>query len=294
MGRLAGRAFSARSFPSVFSSRLRIGAVATMAAAAFCTGAAAQEPKGSPDHIKAATSAIDGNAIRANAATSKDWPAFGLDYAETRFSKLDQINAEQRRRISAWCGPTISNPRAASRRRRWSSTASCTSRRRGASCTPSTRAPASGSGPSIPRCRARPATRAAATSSTAASRSIKGKVFVGAYDGRLIALDAATGQKVWEKDTIIDRTRSYTITGAPRVCQGQGDHRQRRRRVRRARLRHRLRRRDRRADSGAGSPCPAIRAKPFEDESMAQRRQDLGSERQVLGDRRRRHGVGHA
>ena len=45
----------------------------------------------------------------------------------------------------------------------------------------------------------------------------KGKVFVGAYDGRLIALDAATGKKVWEKDTIIDHTQSYTITGAPRV-----------------------------------------------------------------------------
>ena len=27
-------------------------------------------------------------------ATSKDWPTIGLDYAETRFSKLDQINAD--------------------------------------------------------------------------------------------------------------------------------------------------------------------------------------------------------
>ena len=45
----------------------------------------------------------------------------------------------------------------------------------------------------------------------------KGKVFVGAYDGRLIALDAATGKMVWEKDTLIDHEHSYTITGAPRV-----------------------------------------------------------------------------
>jgi quinohemoprotein ethanol dehydrogenase len=49
----------------------------------------------------------------------------------------------------------------------------------------------------------------------------KGKVFVGAYDGRLIAIDAASGQKVWEKDTVIDRKMSYTITGAPRVFNGK-------------------------------------------------------------------------
>ena len=49
----------------------------------------------------------------------------------------------------------------------------------------------------------------------------KGKVFVGAYDGRLIALDAVTGKKVWEKDTIIDHKHSYTITGAPRVANGR-------------------------------------------------------------------------
>ena len=49
----------------------------------------------------------------------------------------------------------------------------------------------------------------------------KGKVFVAAYDGRLIALDAATGAKVWEKDTLIDTEHSYTITGAPRAFNGK-------------------------------------------------------------------------
>ncbi len=46
----------------------------------------------------------------------------------------------------------------------------------------------------------------------------KGKVYFGSLDGRLIALDAASGKKVWEVDTIIDRDRFYTITGAPRVA----------------------------------------------------------------------------
>ena len=49
----------------------------------------------------------------------------------------------------------------------------------------------------------------------------KGRVYVGSLDGRLIALDAATGEEVWEVDTIIDRTRFYTVTGAPRVANGK-------------------------------------------------------------------------
>jgi quinohemoprotein ethanol dehydrogenase len=49
----------------------------------------------------------------------------------------------------------------------------------------------------------------------------KGKVFLGAYDGRLIALDARTGDKIWETDTVPDKTRSYTVTGAPRVINGR-------------------------------------------------------------------------
>jgi quinohemoprotein ethanol dehydrogenase len=48
----------------------------------------------------------------------------------------------------------------------------------------------------------------------------KGKVFVGTLDGRLIALDAASGNKVWEAQTT-DPAKRYTITGAPRVIKGK-------------------------------------------------------------------------
>jgi len=48
-----------------------------------------------------------------------------------------------------------------------------------------------------------------------------GKVYVGTVDARLIALNAATGHKVWEQDTATDRSRSFTITGAPRVYKGK-------------------------------------------------------------------------
>ncbi|MDZ7781565.1 MAG: PQQ-dependent dehydrogenase, methanol/ethanol family [Halioglobus sp.] len=44
----------------------------------------------------------------------------------------------------------------------------------------------------------------------------EGQVFVGALDGRLIALDAATGAVNWEVATF-DPAQPYTITGAPRV-----------------------------------------------------------------------------
>ena len=48
----------------------------------------------------------------------------------------------------------------------------------------------------------------------------KGKVYVGAFDGRLFALDAHTGRKVWVADTT-GRKPLYTITGAPRVVRGK-------------------------------------------------------------------------
>ena len=45
----------------------------------------------------------------------------------------------------------------------------------------------------------------------------KGRVYVGTIDGRLIALDATTGELEWEVQTT-DRNDDYSITGAPRVA----------------------------------------------------------------------------
>ncbi len=47
-----------------------------------------------------------------------------------------------------------------------------------------------------------------------------GQVFVGVLDGRLVALDAATGKVNWEVATV-DPAMPYTITGAPRVIDGK-------------------------------------------------------------------------
>ena len=59
----------------------------------------------------------------------------------------------------------------------------------------------------------------------------KGKVYVASFDGRLFALDAATGTVLWQADTIIDHKR-----GGPRRRD-----RERRRRIRHARLPQRIR-----------------------------------------------------
>jgi PQQ-dependent dehydrogenase (methanol/ethanol family) len=47
-----------------------------------------------------------------------------------------------------------------------------------------------------------------------------GKIYVGTIDGRLVALDAATGEVVWSVLTI-DPASPYSITGAPRVVKGR-------------------------------------------------------------------------
>jgi alcohol dehydrogenase (cytochrome c)/quinohemoprotein ethanol dehydrogenase len=49
---------------------------------------------------------------------------------------------------------------------------------------------------------------------------LNGKVYVGTFDGRLIALDAHDGRPVWSVQTT-DPAKAYTITGAPRIVKGK-------------------------------------------------------------------------
>lgn len=198
---------------------LALGAALCLAAAG--AGAAAQQgSKGSPEHIKAATGKVDGAFIRANTAKTSDWPSYGLDYAETRFSKLDQINAGNVKDLGL----------------AWSYNLEST---RGVEATPLVvegimYVTASWSvvhaidvrtGKKLwtfdPKVDKSKGFKGCCDVVNRGVALYQGKVYVGAYDGRLIALDAATGQVVWEKDTIGDSKFSYTITGAPRVFKGK-------------------------------------------------------------------------
>lgn len=46
------------------------------------------------------------------------------------------------------------------------------------------------------------------------------KLYLGTFDGRLVALDRKSGKPVWIKETV-DPSKPYTITGAPRVVKGK-------------------------------------------------------------------------
>ena len=48
----------------------------------------------------------------------------------------------------------------------------------------------------------------------------RGRIYVGTLDGRLVALDAKTGEVVYDVVTV-DQSRPYSITGAPRVVKGK-------------------------------------------------------------------------
>jgi quinohemoprotein ethanol dehydrogenase len=226
MTRLPRRDFARRFFPEIPSMPLAPHLAQAAMAVGFglaisCTGALAQNTaKGSPDHIKAVTSAVDSASIKANTATSNDWPTTGLDYAETRFSKLNQINTDNVKKLGlVWTYPLESS--------------------RGVEATPLVvdgimyqtaswsvvHAIDARTGKRIwsfdPGVDREKGYKGCCDVVNRGVAVYKGKVFVAAYDGRLIALDAATGAKVWEKDTLIDHDHSYTITGAPRAINGK-------------------------------------------------------------------------
>jgi len=186
-------------------------------AAAFSVHSA---DKGSPEHIRAVTGKVDGGAIHANGRTTHDWLSYGLDYTEARFSRLNQINDGNVRQLGLV----------------WSYNLEST---RGVEATPLVvdgimYVTASWSvvhaidvrtGKRLwtydPKVDREAGYKGCCDVVNRGVALYKGKVFVAAYDGRLIALDAATGKVAWEKDTIIDRKFSYTITGAPRVVKGK-------------------------------------------------------------------------
>ena len=79
------------------STLLAAGLVLALPGAALAQ--AGLPSKGSPEHIRAVTSRIDSQSIRDNARSSKDWPSYGMDYSETRFSKLRQLDTANVKRL---------------------------------------------------------------------------------------------------------------------------------------------------------------------------------------------------
>ncbi|XOV89362.1 MAG: PQQ-dependent dehydrogenase, methanol/ethanol family [Pseudomonadota bacterium] len=167
------------------------------------------------DHIREVTAGVDGARITNADSEPGNWLAHGRTYDEARFSPLDQINDSNVGELGlAWWFDTETN--------------------RGLEASPivvdgvmySTGswslvfANNAKTGeliwkydPQVPKSWGKNACCDVVNRGVALW---KGKVFVGTLDGRLVALDAANGEVLWDVNTI-DRTKPYTITGAPRV-----------------------------------------------------------------------------
>jgi len=190
-----------------------LSSIVILASAAWAL--AAEPTSGPPPPARA----VDGARIRAADAEPGSWLTHGRTWDEQRYSPLTGITRENVDRLGlAW--------------------SYMTGTRRGLEATPIVAdgvlyATASWSivfaldaatgreiwryDPGVPRQRARFACCDVVNRGVAL---YAGKVFVGTIDGRLIALDAQTGEPVWERLTV-DPERPYTITGSPRVYDGK-------------------------------------------------------------------------
>ncbi|MEY4642113.1 MAG: alcohol dehydrogenase [Pseudomonadota bacterium] len=155
----------------------------------------------------------------ASGATSTDWLTYGHDYAETRFSTLTQVNADNVAELGvAWTFDTESfrgleatpliKDGVLYATRPWSSVFALDAR----------------TGEKLwdydPQVDKSIGWKACCDVVNRGVALYEDKVYVGTIDGRLIALDAKTGQELWAVQTT-DPERPYTITGAPRVADGK-------------------------------------------------------------------------
>ncbi|HVS64141.1 MAG TPA: PQQ-dependent dehydrogenase, methanol/ethanol family [Thermoanaerobaculia bacterium] len=166
-----------------------------------------------------AVDAIDHAALVAAESRPGDWLSYGRTYKEQRFSPLDQITAENVADLGiAWIYETGTN--------------------RGLEATPLvvdgvlyasgswsivfaldvvTGEPLWTFDPEVPREYAQKACCDVVNRGVAL---YDGKVYVTTLDGRMIALDADSGEVVWSTQTF-DQSEPYTSTGAPRVVKGK-------------------------------------------------------------------------
>ncbi len=162
---------------------------------------------------------IDDAALRRADERTQEWITHGRTYAETRFSPLAKINAQNVRSLGlAWSFDTETN--------------------RGLEATPiiiDGVLYTTGSwsvvfaldartgkllwkwDPEVPRSYGSKACCDVVNRGVAVYR---GRIYVGTLDGRLAALDAQTGKLIWQVVTV-DQNNSYTITAAPRVVKGK-------------------------------------------------------------------------
>jgi quinohemoprotein ethanol dehydrogenase len=163
--------------------------------------------------------AVDGARIENADAEARNWLSYGRTYSEQRYSPLNRINSDNAKNLGlAWFADLDTN--------------------RGQEATPlaidgvvyistawsMVKAYDGVTGrllwsydPAVPRVIGVNACCDAVNRGVAAWNN---KIYVATLDGRLVALDAATGRPVWSVLTV-DPNKPYTITQAPRVIKGR-------------------------------------------------------------------------
>jgi quinohemoprotein ethanol dehydrogenase len=165
------------------------------------------------------TAKLDDARLADAAKHPQEWPTIGGTYDETRYSTLNQINADTVKDLKvAWYGDFDTN--------------------RGQEATPlvvdgvlytstawsKVYAYDAKTGKQLwqydPKIAGSKGQDACCDVVNRGLAAYDGKVYIGALDGRLIAIDMKTGEEVWSTQTT-DVDRPYTITGAPRLVKGK-------------------------------------------------------------------------
>ncbi len=183
-------------------------------------GCARESGAGAPQAPAPRFAAVDGARLLAanEPANAGQWMSYGRDYAEQRFSPLTRINTDTIGQLGlAWYADFDT--------------------RRGQESTPivvdgviyvttawsKIYAYEAKTGRELwkfdPRVPGEWAVNACCDVVNRGVAAWNGKVYIGTIDGRLIAVDAASGKPVWDVLTI-PRGEPYAITGAPRVVKG--------------------------------------------------------------------------
>jgi quinohemoprotein ethanol dehydrogenase len=168
---------------------------------------------------KDAAGAVNDQRLLAADQDGANWMSYGRTYDEQRFSPLDQVNEETVKNLGlAWSSDLDTN--------------------RGQEATPlvvdgvlyvstawsmvkafdaATGKPLWSYDPEVPR---ETLVRVCCDAVNRGVAVYNNKIFIATLDGRLVALNAATGKPVWSKMTVPDQ-ESYAITGAPRIVKGR-------------------------------------------------------------------------
>ena len=205
-------------------SRMAIAGALAVLAACTAGNTGGTSPLESTEPAYSRPAAVDGSRMRAYSSPENagNWMSHGQGWDEQRFSPLDQINAANVSRLGlAWFDDLETM--------------------RGVQATPLVvdgvlynesiynivTAYDAATGRKLwtydPQVGAEWARLACCGPSSRGIAAWRGKLYIGALDGRLIAVDAATGQEIWTRQTFETEglLNAYSITGAPRVYDGK-------------------------------------------------------------------------